>query len=381
MLVKPRLLTPGPTPLLPEGLAAQSLATLHHRTPQFRALFKQARAALGRFYRLDAGEQVVMFAGSGSLGMEAALVNAVQAGDTVLVAHAGKFGERWLKIAKSYGLSVIEVQSEYGEAIQPEQLERALAGAPRIAAFCVQEHESSTGVRHPVKELSAVLRKHQPEALVIADGITGVGVHDIKLSDGIDALACSSQKALALQPGLAFVALSSRYVQALDRPRLPRFYLDIRQELKAHADDGTAWTPAIGLVAALDAMLSWVEARGGVQTLIDNAALQAQAFRAAMRAWDLPGFAKAPGNALSAVCVDDSTKLIKALRDKFGLSLANGQGSMEGKIVRVTHMGYVDALDTLMAVSALETAFHRFGVKHGPGGSGAAQAVLATRLA
>lgn len=380
MLIKPRLLTPGPTPLLPEGLAAQGLATIHHRTPQFRALFRSAREALARFYRLDPGEQVLILAGSGTLGMEAALVNAVSPGSTVLVAHAGKFGERWLKLAKAQGLEVLELSRPYGEVITPEQLETVLASAPPLAAFCLQEHESSTGVRHPVRELAAVLRARQPEAFVVVDGITGVGVHDVRLADGIDALVCSSQKALALQPGLAFLALSPRYLAALANRRLPRFYLDLRAELTAHAGDGTAFTPAVGLIAGLDAALRWFEAQGGVSALIDNAALQARAFRAALAAWGLEGFARAPGNALTAVVVDDSTRLIKALRDRFGLSLANGQGSMEGKIARVTHMGYVDALDTLMAVSALETAFQAFGVRHGSGGSAAAQAVLAPRL-
>lgn len=380
MLVKPRLLTPGPTPLLPEALAAQTLATIHHRTPQFRALFKSARAALARFYRLAPGEEVVIFSGSGSLAMEASLVNAVKPGDTVLVAHAGKFGERWVKIAKSYGLGVVEVKNDYGRAIKPEQVEAALQGAPRLAAFCLQDHETSTGVRHPVTELSALVRRHQPEALVLVDAITGLGVHDIKLSDGIDALIGGSQKALALQPGLAFIGMSARYLAQLDGSHLPRFYMDIRQELKAHAGDGTAWTPAIGLVAGLEAALRWFETHGGVEALIENAALQARAFRAALAAWDLRGFADRPGNAITAVCVDDSTALIKALRDRFGLSLANGQGEMEGKLVRVAHLGYTDALDTLMVVSALETAFQAFGVRHSPGGSAAAQAVLAPRL-
>jgi aspartate aminotransferase-like enzyme len=380
MLIKPRLLTPGPTPLLPEGLAAQSLATIHHRTPEFRALFRRTREGLRRFYRLDPGEDVVIFSGSGSLGMEAALVNGVAPGATVVVATAGKFGERWLKLARAYGLNVIAVERPYGEAITAEDLRRALESAGPVAALCVQEHESSTGVRHPVKELAAAFRQLQPDGVVIVDGITGVGVHDVRLADGIDALVCSSQKALALQPGITFVALSARYRAALDQQRLPRFYLDIRQELKAHDGDGTAWTPAIGLIAALSAALDWLEARGGVQTLIDNAALQARAFRAALTAWDLPGFAKRPGNALTAVCVADSTRLLKALRDRFGLSLANGQGELEGKIVRVAHLGYTDAIDTLSVVSALETAFTAFGVSYGSGGSHAAQAVLAERL-
>lgn len=380
MLLKPRLLTPGPTPLLPEGLAAQSLATVHHRTPEFRALFRSARAGLRRFYRLDEGEEVALLSCSGTGGLEAALVNACAPGDTVLVASAGKFGERWLKLAKAYGLSVIEVKAPYGETFGLDNFRAAVKAAPKLRAFCVQEHESSTGVRHPVKEMAAVLRVTQPEALVLVDAITGVGVHDVKLSDGFDALVCGSQKALAIQPGLAFLGLSKRYLAQLDAPHLPRFYFDLRNELKAHEGDGTAWTPAIGLIAALDAACRWLDGQGGVEALIANAALQAKAFRAALDAWGLPNFAKAPGHALTAVSVEGSSRVLKSLRDKAGLSLANGQGEMEDHLIRVAHLGFVDGLDTLMVIQALEMAFGAHGVKVARPGGEAAQAVLASTL-
>lgn len=380
MLVKPRLLTPGPTPLLPEGLSAQSLATVHHRTPAFKALFNSARQGLRRFYRLAEGEEVVILSGSGTAALEAALVNACAPGDAVLVLHAGKFGERFVKIAKAYGLQVLELQAPYGETFEVEALRDLLKTAPRLKAFCIQEHESSTGVRHPVKELAAALKEAQPEALVLVDGITGVGVHDIRMADGCDALVCGSQKALALQPGLAFLALSPRYMAQLNEPHLPRFYFDLRTELKAHADSGTAWTPAIGLVAALDTACKWVDGIGGVEALIANAELQARAFRAALRAWDLPCFARAPGNALTGVTVEGSSAILKSLRDRFGLSLANGQGELENHMIRVAHLGYTDSLDTLMVTSTLETAFKAHGVKFERGGSDAAQVVLAGQL-
>ncbi|HTL98114.1 MAG TPA: aminotransferase class V-fold PLP-dependent enzyme [Holophagaceae bacterium] len=380
MLLKPRLLTPGPTPLLPEGLAAQSLATVHHRTPEFRALFRSAREGLRRFYRLDEGEEIAILSCSGTGGLEAALANACAPGDTVLVAHAGKFGERWLKLAKAYGLSAIEVKAPYGATFDLDAFRETVKAAPKIKAFCVQEHESSTGVRHPAKEMAAILRETQPEALVLVDAITGVGVHDVKLSDGFDVLVCGSQKALALQPGLAFLGLSKRYLGQLDAPHLPRFYFDLRNELKAHEGDGTAWTPAIGLVAALDAACRWLDGQGGVASLIANAGLQAKAFRAALNEWALPNFAKAPGQALTAVSVEGSSRILKALRDKAGLSLANGQGEMEDHMIRVAHLGFVDGLDTLMVIQTLEMAFASFGVKVARPGGEAAQAVLAGTL-
>lgn len=380
MLAKPRLLTPGPTPLLPEGLSAQSMATIHHRTPAFKTLFRSAREGLRRFYRLKEGEEVVLFSGSGTAGLEASLVNAAKPGDAVLVAHAGKFGERFLKIAKAYGLQVIEVKSPYGETFTEDQVRAALKTAPKLAAFCIQEHESSTGVRHPVKALAAIVRAAQPDCLILVDGITGVGVHDIQMGDGVDALVCGSQKALGLQPGLAFLAMSPSYLAQLEGPHLPRFYFDIRSELKAHADSGTAWTPAIGLVAALNAACTWLDGIGGVETLIANAELQASAFRAALREWELPCFAKAPGNALTGITVDGSSAILKALRDKAGLSLANGQGDLENHMIRVAHLGYIDSLDTLMCVSTLEMAFKAFNVKVARSGCEAAQSVLAQVL-
>ncbi len=233
-------------------------------------------------------------------------------------------------------------------------------------------------MRHDVKGLAAIVKAAQPDALILVDAITGVGVHDIRLADGCDALICGSQKALGIQPGLAFLALSPRYLAQLDQPHLGRFYLDLRAELKAHADSGTAWTPAIGLVAALKAATDWVDGLGGVEALIANADLQARAFRAALAQWGLPAFAKAPGNALTGVTVEGSSAILKTLRDKFGLSLANGQGELENHMVRVAHLGYTDSLDTLMVIQALELAFRIHGVKiQAPGGE-AAQAVLAS---
>lgn len=380
MLLKPRLLTPGPTPLLPEGLAAQSLATVHHRTPEFRALFRSAREGLRRFYRLEEGEEVAILSCSGTGGLEAALANACAPGDTVLVASAGKFGERWIKIAQGYGLAVIEVKAPYGETFDLAAFEQAVKVAPKLAAFCIQEHESSTGVRHPAKAMAAILKAHQPEALVLVDAITGVGVHDIRLSDGFDALVCGSQKALAIQPGLAFLGLSQRYLAQLDAPHLPRFYFDLRNELKAHEGDGTAWTPAIGLIAALDAACRWLATQGGVESLIANAALQAKAFRACLAEWGLPLFAKAPGDALTSVSVEGSSRILKSLRDKAGLSLANGQGEMEDHMIRIAHLGYTDGLDTLQVIQALEMAFSIHGVKIARSGGPAAQAVLGQTL-
>ncbi|HZU53635.1 MAG TPA: aminotransferase class V-fold PLP-dependent enzyme [Holophagaceae bacterium] len=380
MLLKPRLLTPGPTPLLPEGLAAQSLATVHHRTPEFRALFRSARSGLRRFYRLDEGEEIAILSCSGTGGLEASLANACAPGDTVLVASAGKFGERWIKVAKAYGLTVVEVKAPYGETFGLDAFRAAVKAAPKLAAFCVQEHESSTGARHPVKAMAAILKEIQPEALVLVDAITGVGVHDVRLSDGFDALVCGSQKALALQPGLAFLGLSKRYLAQLDAPHLPRFYFDLRNELKAHEGDGTAWTPAIGLIAALDAACRWLDGQGGVESLIANAALQAKAFRAALAEWGLPNFAKTPGDALTAVSVEGSSRILKSLRDKAGLSLANGQGEMEDHMIRVAHLGYTDGLDTLMVIQALEMAFAPHGVKIAAPGGPAAQAVLAASI-
>ena len=261
-----------------------------------------------------------------------------------------------------------------------EAFRAAVNAAPKVRAFCVQEHESSTGVRHPAKEMAAILREAQPDALVLVDAITGVGVHDVKLSDGFDALVCGSQKALALQPGLAFLGLSKRYLAQVEAPHLPRLYFDLRNELKAHAGDGTAWTPAIGLIAALDAACRWLDSQGGVASLIANAALQASAFRAAVDAWGLSNFAKAPGHALTAVRVEGSSRILKALRDKAGLSLANGQGEMEDHMIRVAHLGYIDGLDTLMAIQALEMAFAVHGVTIARPGGEAAQAVLAGTL-
>jgi len=355
-----RLLAPGPTPVPPEVLLAMAQPVLHHRTPEFEALFAQARRALQWLFQTR--REVLILAASGTGAMEGAVVNACSPGDRVLVIRGGKFGERWAEICQAYGLSVIPVEVPYGKAVDPQAVAAALRGEPSIAAVFVTHSETSTGVLHDLEAIAAIVR--QTPALLVADAITSLGVVNLP-SDawGVDVVVAGSQKAMMLPPGLAFACLSDRAWAAAERARLPRYYFNFLVERKIQAKHQTAWTPAISLIAGLKAALDLLQAEG-LSAIFARHERLARATRAAVTALGLDLFAERPSPAVTAVKVPegvDGGAIVRVLRDKHGISIAGGQGSMQGKIFRIATLGYADAYDVLTGIAALEFTLAELG--------------------
>ncbi|SRR5579871_423321 len=380
MLKKQRLFTPGPTPLLPAAMAAMAQSEVHHRTADFRAAYKQVLEDLHYFYGTT--NDVFLFTSSGTGAMEAAVSNLFSPGDAVLVAQAGKFGERWTEIAKAFGLSTDIVEAPYGEPVMADAV-RAKLGSRKYAGLLFQASETSTGVAHDVQAFAAAAAEHG--ALSIVDAITGLGVMPIDVDGwGLDVVIGGSQKSLAIPPGLAFASVSARALEQSKKAALPRFYFSYAREKKA-ADKGDAsWTPSTALILALAQSLKFVRELGR-ETLIANAAFLAEATRAAVQAMGLQLFAKSsPSSAVTAVCSPegvDSRVIIRALRDRFNLIVANGQGSMEGKLFRLAHLGYYDYPELAGSIAALELVMNSIGHKVELGaGVRAAQQVAAARL-
>lgn len=355
-----RLLAPGPTPVPPEVLLAMAQPVLHHRTPEFEALFAQARRGLQWLFQTR--REVLILAASGTGAMEGAVVNACSPGDRVLVIRGGKFGERWAEICQAYGLSVIPVEVPYGKAVDPLDVAAALRKEPGIAAVFATHSETSTGVLHDLEAIAAIVR--QTPALLVADAITSLGVVDLPTDAwGVDVVVAGSQKAMMLPPGLAFACLSDLAWAAAERARLPRYYFNFLVERKIQAKHQTAWTPAISLIAGLKVALDLLQAEG-LPAIFARHERLARATRAAVTALGLELFAERPSPAVTAVKVPegvDGGAIVRVLRDTHGISIAGGQGSMKGKIFRIATLGYADAYDVLTGIAALEFTLAELG--------------------
>jgi aspartate aminotransferase-like enzyme len=336
---------------------------LHHRTDEFRAVFRECREGLKSFLKTD---DVLILAASGSGGMEAALVNVLAPGDTMLALVAGSFGERWAAIGKAYGMNVRVLEAPWGEAVRAEALATALQQDPKPRAVFVQLSESSTGAAHDVRALAQVVKEHGGDALLVVDAISGAGAIPLETQVwGVDVVVVGSQKALALPPGLVFLAVSERAWQRIETNPCPRFYFDLRREKKVQQDGESAFTPAISNVVALKAALDFVASLGGVDALVKNAHTLAAMTRAAAGALALPLVApKDHGDALTALYAPaglQSSTIVKALKTDFASTVAGGQGRLKGKIFRVAHLGYYDATDLLGLLGTLEIVLKKLG--------------------
>ena len=377
MIRKPRLFTPGPTPLLPAARQALAAADLHHRSAEFRRIFRNVLEDLKYFYGTE--NEVILFTSSGTGAMEAAISNLFSPGERVLVVTSGKFGERWVELANAFGLESECVAAPYGQAVPAEAVAEKLRAGEFRGVF-TQATESSTGVRQDVRGIAEAAGSARGEPLIVVDAVTGLGTTPLDVDNwGLDVVIGGSQKALMIPPGLAFASVSQRTWQRMETALLPRYYFDFRKERKAAHDGEAAFTPATTLVLALAEVLRYVRELGR-QRLIANAHLLAEATRAAVRALDLKLFATdSPSDAITAVCAPeglDSAAILQQMRSRFGLALANGQGPLKGRIFRIAHLGYFDLPETLGLLASLEIALQTLHVPVSLGvGVGAAQEV------
>ncbi len=362
MIRKVRLFTPGPTPLLPAAQFAMAAADMHHRTPEFRALYKKVLAQLKVF--VGTANDVILLSSSGTGAMEAAVANLTSPGDKVLVLTAGKFGERWTGLVKAFGCVPEVVTAPYGETFDLAAVEKALADAALKAVF-VQATETSTASQHDLAAIAKLVHAAAGRPLLVVDGITGLGTTHLDVDGwGIDVLIGGSQKAVMIPPGLAYMSVSERAWAAMEKSKNPRYYFDLRKERKNAVNGETAYTPAVALVAALGAALDYIAGQAGGdlakgrEALVDNAITNAAATRAALVKMGFTLFAPhAPAAAATAVAVPDgmdSGDVVKALKTRFAAVIANGQGEMKGRIFRIAHLGFFDYLDTVALIAALE---------------------------
>jgi aspartate aminotransferase-like enzyme len=368
MIRKTRLFTPGPTPLLPAAQFAMAAADIHHRTPEFRAMYTRVLAQLKEF--VGTKNDVIILSASGTGAMEASVSNLTSPGDRVLVLTAGKFGERWASLVKSFGCHADVIEKPYGQTFTLDEVRAALKLETR--AVFVQATESSTGVRHDIEGIAKLLKSENSEALLIVDGITGLGTTHLDMDGwGIDVLIGGSQKAVMMPPGLSYLAVSPRAWDRMESTYNPRYYFDLRKERKNAAKGESAYTPPVALIAALGAALDYIAGQAataenpkgnlaeGRTKLVDNAETCAAMTRAAATALGLKLFAPKGSEAAAATAIlapegTDSCTIVKGLKSQFAAIVTDGQGEMKGQLFRIAHIGFFDYMDTIAIIGALE---------------------------
>ena len=372
------LMIPGPTPVPETVLQAMGRHPIGHRSADFQKIVKRTTKQLQWLHQTTG--DVLAITGSGTAAMEAGIINVLSKGEKVLCGDNGKFGERWVKLARAYGLDVQVIQAEWGQPLDPEAFRAALEAdtAKAIKAVILTHSETSTGVINDLETIAKHARAHRT-ALTIADCVTSLGACKVPMDEwGIDVIGSGSQKGYMMPPGLAFVAMSERAWEAYGRSDLPKFYLDLGKYRKSARADSNPFTPAINLYFALEAALEMMQAEG-LEAIFARHARHRAAAQAGMEAMGLPLYAAegCGSPAITAVAPEgiDAEALRKAVKEKFDILLAGGQDHLKGKVFRIGHLGFVCDRDVLTAVAAIEATLADLGLHKGSMGAGVAAAV------
>jgi len=354
------LLTPGPTPVPAEALLAMARPTIHHRTPAFKAIFKEMNENLK--YLFQTKNDIFTFAGSGTSAMEAAAVNLLSPSDKAICVQGGKFGERWTEICRAYQVKVITIDVAWGQAVNPKQIEKELQNNKDVKAVFTTQCETSTGVLTDIEAIAKMMKSK--DAVLVTDAVSSLGGVDLQTDNwGVDVVVSGSQKGLMIPPGLAFCSVSKKAWKLVEQSKSPRYYLDFRLAKKALDKSDTAFTPAVTLCIGLNETLNMIK-QMTLPVIFEHNRRLARAVRAAVKAIGLELFAQNPADVVTSVYAPqgiDTAQLVKIMRDEYGVSIAGGQGDFKGKIFRIAQMGYMNEFDIIVGISCLEMVLKRMG--------------------
>jgi aspartate aminotransferase-like enzyme len=361
-MLKRYLLAPGPTPVPPEVLLSMAMPIIHHRSPDFLPVLDSAKKGLQWLYQTK--NDVLILCSTGTGGMVGAVNNFFNQGDKVLVINGGKFGERWTKICKSYGLDVDEIVLEWGYAVKPDIIEEKLKKNKDIKGVFVQASETSTGVYHDIRQLASIVKGYG-NTLLVVDAISALAAHDLRTDEwGIDVMIGGAQKGLMLPPGIAFVSVSEKAWEMAKTSKMPRFYFDFKKERENLAKNQTNFTSPVTLIIGLNGSLKMLQAEG-LENVFKRHERLAMTTRKAVQALGLGLYAKeSPSNAVTAIMTPpgiDGQAVYKNLREKYGITAAGGQDRARGKIFRIAHLGYVDKFDVITAIAGIEMVLKGMG--------------------
>ncbi len=363
--MKNYLLTPGPTPIPPKILEILAEPIIHHRTPQFRKILKEATEDLK--YTFQTKSDVFIFSSSGTGAMEAAVANLLSPNDTVITIEAGKFGERWTEICKAYKINTEVIKVEGGRSVEPEMIESKIkAQDSKFKAVFTTLCETSTGTTHNIKAIGELLK--DTDTVLVTDAVSGLGVIPLETDNwSCDVVVAGSQKGLMLPPGLSFISVSQKAWNLIKDSKSPKYYFDLSKAKKASDKTDTPFTPAISLVIALRESLKMIREEG-LEKRFERYKKMAEAVKRAVTSIGLELFAEknCQSDAITAIKVPeniDGEKLVKTMREKYGIWVAEGQAELKGKIFRIAHMGYIREKDIIRCLSVLEKVLHSLGYK------------------
>lgn len=363
--LKQYLMTAGPTPLPPRVSQVMAEPILYHRAPAFVEVYARCLERLRTVFQTRG--EVLCFAASGSGGMESAVANLVRPGQPVLVASCGKFGERWAEVGQAFGAEVVHHEAGWGNRVEPGDLDRLLGENPAVDVVFTTFSETSTGVVNDVQALTQVAHDH--DALIAVDAISGLGAVSLPQDEwGVDVVVGGSQKALMSPPGLGFASVGERALARAQEPGgAPRFYLDWARTANGQRKDppDSPFTPAVSLFMALDVALELIEEEG-LENVFERHRLLGRAAREAVKALDLELFGPEDDNANVVTAIKlpegiDGAKVPKTMRDRYGITIAGGQGQLKGRIARIAHCGYYGAFDILTTFTAFEMTLRELG--------------------
>ncbi len=368
---------PGPTPVPDRVVRKMSEPILTHRSSEFSDLLRQVTSGLQHVFQTK--NDVLVLTASGSGAMEAAVVNLLSPGDRVLAVSGGKFGGRWVELCETFGLDALPFDMEWGKAADPDEIDRVLGEKGPFEAVLATHSETSTGVLHDVEALGRVASSHG--CYFIVDAISGLGANELRTDDWhVDIALTGSQKALMIPPGLAFISVSERAWQGIERNALPSYYLNLKRAKDSFDKGLTPYTPAVSLLMGLAESLRMMQ-EIGLEEIYRIHERNARVTRAGVAALGLEVFARRPSNVLTSVSMPpsiDGSALLKTVKQECGVTIANGMEHYRGKYIRIAHLGYdIAPSDMLVAVSALEHGLNRHGYEFESGaGIAAAQRVI-----
>jgi serine---pyruvate transaminase len=378
---KQYLMTAGPTPLPPRVSQVMAEPITYHRAPAFVDVYERALERLPKVFKT--GNDVLSFAASGSGAMESAVANLIVPGESAVVAAAGKFGQRWAELCDAFGADTVQLEFEWGEKVNPERVDEALGALDRpVRALFTTQSETSTGVVNDVRALAEVARTHN--TILAVDAISGLGAVDLPQDEwGVDVVIGGSQKSLMTPPGLAFASVSERALAVAAENPGRRYYFDWAKTAEGQREQpaNSPFTPAVTLWRALDVALDLIFEEG-LEDVFERHAILARAARAGIEAMGLERFGPddPDANVVTVARMPDSidgAAVPKLMRDRFGITVAGGQGHLKGKIVRIAHCGYYGAFDIVVALTGLEMAVRELGHDAEPGAAvGAAERVF-----
>jgi aspartate aminotransferase-like enzyme len=366
MIKKYYLLSPGPTPVPENVLAAAAEPIIHHRTAEFSKIFMDTTEMLKMVFGTK--EDLFILTSSGTGAMETAVVNTLSPGDKVLTLNAGKFGERWGNLCKAYGIAYKEIVVEWGKDYPKEKLEAELKAMPDCKAVFCQLSETSTGAIFDVQGFGEVVSR--TDAILVVDGISGTGATPCPMDDWkIDLMVSGCQKSFMIPPGLAYIAFGPKAWKMVETAKCPKFYFDAKKAKKNLADKTTPWTPAVSLVIQQKKALDII-AGMGLEKLFEHHRILGDATRAGVKALGLELMAEKPGNILTSVKTPagiEGGKIVKTMQNKYMAYIAGAQDPMKGKFFRIAHLGYMGGFDIVTALTALEMTLADLGYAFEPG--------------